>query len=292
MRSRRALLYMPGDSKRKIQRGASSGVDVIVMDLEDGVAQSERQLARVTIQECVQEVDFGRSETLVRVNPMGHPDHEDDIRAILSLRIDGIVLPKVESVEQLSLINERMLLHETISGLPRHSMVVLAILETALGLARLAEIASYAGEEPRFQGLIFGALDYIASLGGQTTESGVESFYARSAVVLHAKAHGLQAVDTVYPAFQDVDGLREDTQKGIELGYTGKQIIHPAQIETVQTAFLPSPEQIKRAQKIVSAYEEQAKVGIGAFALEGQMVDMPVVKEAMTLLERAAASEN
>ena len=292
MRLRRALLYMPGDSKRKIHRGASSGVDVIVMDLEDGVAPSERRKARDTIRNCLHEVDFGRSESLVRVNPMGDPDHEEDIRAVLSQRIDGIVLPKVECVQQLIQLNEQLLLHETISGIPRHSMVVLAILETALGLARLAEIASYAGEAPRFQGLIFGALDYIASLGGQTTESGKESFYARSAVILHAKAHGLQAVDTVYPAYKDLEGLLKDTQRGIEMGYTGKQIIHPAQIEPVQTAYSPTAEQVKRAQQIVSAYEERAKAGIGAFALDGQMVDMPVIKEAMALLARAAASES
>lgn len=291
MRLRRALLYMPGDSRRKITRGCSSGVDCVVMDLEDGVAPNAREAARDIIISCLKELDFGRSEALVRVNPVGHPDHEADMQAALSVAPDGIVLPKTESVEQLRVLGERLQLHELRAGIRKHSIAILAIIETTLGVSRLGEIAAYAGTEPRIQALIFGALDYIASVGGQTTKSGHESVYARSAVVMQAKAYGLQAVDTVYPAYQDEEGLLEDTQRGIEMGYTGKQIIHPSQIAPVQAAFAPTQEQIERARRIVDAYEAQAKTGVGAFALDGQMVDIPVVTEAWALLEWAAATE-
>ncbi|MCY4008681.1 MAG: CoA ester lyase [Anaerolineaceae bacterium] len=286
-RWRRALLYMPGDSPRKINRGANSGVDGMVMDLEDGVASKQRAVARETIRSALQELDFGRSEAFVRVNPVGHVDHEADLRGVLCDRLDGIVLPKVESVEQLQATHERLALHETMAGLPRDSLAVFAIIETALGLVRLAEIAAFAAQLQRMQGLIFGALDYIASLGGHTTKQGHESFVARSTVVMHAKAHGLEAIDTVYPAFRDREGLLQDTQTGIEMGYTGKQIIHPDQVQPVQDAHSPTAEQLDRARSIVRAHREQEQLGVGAFALDGEMIDMPVIKEALALLERA-----
>ena len=291
MRLRRALLYMPGDSRRKIARGAVSGVDSVVMDLEDGVAPNARETARATTVACLRELDFGRSEALVRVNQMDHPEHEADLLSVLPVAPAGIVLPKTESVQQLRALNERLLLYELQAGIARQSTIILVIVETARGLARLGEIAAYAGAERRIQALIFGALDYIASVGGQTTASGQESFYARSAVVMQAKAHGLQAVDTVYPVYQDEVGLLEDTRRGVELGYTGKQIIHPSQIAPVQAAHSPTAEQIERARRIAAAYKAQAEAGVGAFTLDGQMVDMPVVKEAWALLERAAAAE-
>ena len=283
---------MPGDSPRKISRGAASGVDVMVMDLEDGVSPKQRPEARETIRRSLQELEFGRSEAFVRINPADHLDHEADLHSVLCDRLDGIVLPKVESVEQLAVLHERLQLHERMAGLLRHSFVVFAIIETALGLARLAEIAAYAAQVQRIQGLIFGALDYIASMGGHTTKQGHESFVARSTVVMHAKAHGLEAIDTVYPAFRDRAGLLQDTRSGVEMGYTGKQIIHPDQIEPVQHAHSPTAEQLERARNIVRAHQEQEEMGVGAFALDGEMVDMPVVKEAIALLERARSRQS
>ena len=121
MRLRRALLYMPGDSRRKIVRGAASGVDCVVMDLEDGVAPSAREAARETTAACLHELNFGRSEALVRVNPIDHPEHEADLRAVLSAAPAGIVLPKVEGAQQLRALNERLLLYELQAGITRQS---------------------------------------------------------------------------------------------------------------------------------------------------------------------------
>lgn len=288
MRLRRALLYMPGDSRRKISRGVVSAADCVVMDWEDGVAASARPAARETTLACLRELDFGRSEALVRVNPYDHPEYELDLNALESAPPHGLVLPKTECAGQLWALAERLSLVEQRRGMARHSIALLAIVETALGLARLAEIAEYAGASPRIPALIFGALDYIASVGGRTTASGHESHYARSVFVMQAKAHGLQAVDTVYPAYQDESGLLEDARRGAELGYTGKQIIHPAQIAPVHAAYSPTEEQVEWARRIVAAYEAQAAAGVGAFALDGQMVDMPIIKEARAVLASAA----
>ncbi len=289
-RLRRALLYMPGDSRRKIEKGAASAADCIVMDWEDGIAPGAREEARAQTITSARALDFGDSECLIRVNPVDHTEHEADISALQEANVDGVVLPKVEGAAQLAKVCETLLLQELRKELPRHSLSLLVIVETARGLAHLPEIAAFAGSEPRCQALIFGALDYIASVGGQTTRSGQESHFARSAVVMQAKAHGLQAIDTVYPAYQDEAGLRADTRRGLELGYTGKQIIHPNQIEPVQSLHSPTEQQIAAARRIIQAYKAQTGKGVGAFALDGRMVDLPIVKEARRLLERAAAT--
>ncbi|NLH00047.1 MAG: CoA ester lyase [Chloroflexi bacterium] len=287
MRARRALLYMPGDEMRKIQKAITLGVDCICMDIEDGVALNRKEAARETIREALQTLDFGRSERLVRINPVGSGLEEDDLRAVLPARPDGFVLPKVSEASQVQQVAGLLEAAEREYGWPIGSLVLLALIETARGVVNLKEIA---GSSPRLQALIFGAEDLAGDIGAVRTREGWEIFYARSAVVTHAAAFGLQALDMVFMDLHDIEGLRKESLEAARMAYTGKQVIHPNQVAPVQEAFSPSDEAIAHAKRVVEAAAEQQKSGVGAFALDGKMIDAPVVRAAEWVLERARAA--
>ncbi len=287
MHARRALLYVPGDDLHKINKSITLGVDCICLDLEDGVAVNRKLGARDTITEALQKLDFGHSERLVRINPLQSGLAEDDLVSVLTAHPDGIVLPKVESADQLQWVNMQMASMEHIMGWPIGSLTLLALIETPQAVIQLPEICTAV---PRLSGLIFGAEDLAVGLGAQRTPAAWELLYARSAVVLHAAAYNLQVIDMVDVDFVDMAALQGNARQGAEMGFTGKQIIHPNQVRPVQDAFTPSDEAILEAQKLVKAAAQYQQNGSGAFALDGKMVDAPVVKLAERLLERARAA--
>jgi citrate lyase beta subunit len=286
-RVRRALLYMPGDDARKINKAATLGVDCVCLDMEDGVALNRKPAARETIAHTLRTVDFGRSERLVRINPIGSGLESADFRATIDARPDGYVLPKVENAEQIEWLCWRLTKAEQSHGWPMSAIRVLAIVETARGIVNLREISDC---DQRLSALIFGAEDLAGDVGATRTRAGWEVFYARSAVVTHAAAFGVQAIDMVYVDFHDGEGLVRESMEGARMGFTGKQIIHPSQVEPAQAAFTPSDEAIAHARRIIEAFEMHQAGGTGAFALDGKMVDMPVVKAAQRVLDKARAA--
>jgi citrate lyase beta subunit len=287
MHPRRALLYMPGDDMHKIQKATTLGVDCICMDIEDGVALNRKTDARATIVQALQTLDFGRSERIVRVNPVGSGLIEDDLQAVLPAHPDGLLLPKVANAEQILWVSRKLDEVEAANGWPSGSILLLALIETAKGVVNLREIA---GSSPRLQGLIFGAEDLAGDIGAVRTREGWEIFYARSAVVTHAAAFGLQALDMVFMDLRDIDALREECQQAARMAYTGKQAIHPNQIGPIQEAFTPSEAAIAHAQRVVDAAAQNQEQGTGAFTLDGKMVDAPVVRAAEWVMERARAA--
>ncbi len=288
MRSRRALLYMPGDAKGKIEKAARSlDVDSVCMDLEDGVAASQKEKARQTIVRALQTLDFGRSEKLVRINRVGSGLEADDLAAVLPYKPDGIVIPKVENGDQIDWVSEQIAAAEREHGWPGGSIRLIAIVESAVGVVNLRSIAE---GHPRLDALVFGAEDFAADLGATRTKAGWEVFYARSAVVTHAAAFGLQAIDMVFVNYKDAVNLKIEALQGAQMGFTGKQIIHPGQIAPVQEAFTPRDEEIEHALRVVQAFEQAQAQGDGAFGLDGVMIDMPLVKAAQNVLERARAA--
>jgi len=286
MHSRRALLYMPGDDWKKITKALTLSVDCICMDMEDGVALNRKAEARATIARALQELDFGDSEKLARVNAVGSGLEGDDIQAVLPYRPDGIVIPKVEALEQIQWGSKLIESAELANGWPLNSVRILVGVETAKGILNLKEIASH----PRLDGIIFGGEDFAASIGAKRTESAIELSYARQAVVTACAAYGLQAIDIVTIDFKDIERVRREAELGAGLGFSGKQIIHPNQVAPVQEAFTPDDESIAYAKRLVEAFEAHQKEGKGAFALDGQMIDMPLVKNAQKVLERAKAA--
>lgn len=284
MRPRRALLYMPGDDWRKINKATTLGVDSICMDTEDGVALTQKEVARATIVKALGELDFGRSERLVRINAVGTEFVAADLAALLPARPDGVVIPKVASAAEVLWVSERVSAAEAEHGWEPGSVALLAIIETALGIANLKEIAA---ADPRLAALIFGAEDLAGDMGAIRTPTSWEVFYARSAVVVHAAAYDLQAIDLLKVDFRDLEALHQEARQGAEMGYGGKQIIHPNQVEPVQTAFTPTEAEIAQARRVVEMFAAHQAEGTGAFALDGKMVDMPVVRAAERVLARA-----
>jgi len=287
MHSRRALLYMPGDNWKMVAKSVTLGVDSICMDMEDGAAVNRKAEARATIAKALQELDFGTSEKLARINSVGSGWEQDDIEAVLPFHPDGIVIPKAESFEQVEWADRIIEAAELKYGWPVHSIRVLIGVETAKGILNLKEIAVH----PRLDGIIFGGEDFAASIGAIRTKDAVELLYARQAVVVACAANDLQAIDMVTIDYKDIDALRIESEFGAQLGYSGKQIIHPAQVEPVQTAFTPNAEAIAYAKRIVETFEASQKEGKGAYSLDGRMIDMPLLKNAQKVLERAGIQE-
>lgn len=287
MHSRRAMLYVPGDDEHKIRRAAGLAVDSVCLDLEDGVALNRKDAARGIIRSALSEIDFDGSERLVRINPLNSERGKADLEAVLPAHPDGIVLPKVQSPDELVWLDGRLTRAEREHGWPPDSLALIAIIESARAFLNLIDICAAAA---RLQALIFGGEDYAHDVGAIRTAEAVELLAARSLLVMHAAAYGLQAIDMVTVDFRDLERVRREARMGAELGFTGKQIIHPAQVEPVQDAFTPSPEEINRARALLEAFEQHQQRGAGAFAVDGQMVDMPVIRQAENLLARARAA--
>ncbi len=286
MHSRRALLYMPGDNWKMITKSVTFGVDSICMDMEDGAAVNKKAEARATIVKALQELDFGKSEKLARINSVGSGWEKDDIETVLPHRPDGIVIPKVESFEHVEWAGKIIEAAELKYGWPVNSIRVLIGVETAKGILNLKEIAAH----PRLDGIIFGGEDFAASIGATRTKNATELLYARQAVIVACAANDLQAIDIVTIDYKDIEALRIESEFGARLGFSGKQIIHPAQVQPVQTAFTPNNEAIAYAKRIVETFEASQKEGKGAYALDGRMIDMPLLKNAQKVLERAKAA--
>ncbi len=288
MRLRRALLFMPGDDRHKIEKGAGLEVDSVIMDLEDGVAFSQKAAARQVIHAALQEIDFGTRERLVRINPVSTPLWEDDLRSTLTGRPDGYMLPKTEDAEQVRRVDAIITAAEREHGWPEGGIALITLVETARGILNLREIAA---SVPRLVALAFGAEDYAGDIEARRTPDGWEVFYARSALVLHAKAHGLQAIDTPFVSITAEDSqLIAEAQQVQYMGYTGKLVIHPRQIAPVQSVFVPSAEQIRKAKALVDTHNAHQVEGRGVFVMDGNMVDMPVIRAAETVLARARAA--
>ncbi|GAB4495202.1 MAG: CoA ester lyase [Anaerolineales bacterium] len=283
-RSRRALLYMPGDDLRKIRKATTLGVDCICMDMEDGTALSRKAAARATIVEALHTLNFGAAERLARINSVGSGFEGDDLQVVLPARPDGIVIPKMESAAQLQWVSAQIAQAEQAHGWQHGSIRLLVVVESALGIVNLREICT---ADPRLDAVIFGAEDYAASVGAIRTPDALEVLYARSAVVAHTAAFGLQAIDLVTIEFRDLEVCARDAAFGAQLGFVGKQIIHPAQVEPVQRAFTPSADAVAYARRVVETFEAAQAQGTGAYELDGKMIDLPLLKSAQRVLARA-----
>ncbi len=289
MKTRRALLFMPGDDLRKIEKAARLDVDSIIMDLEDGVAISQKDAARSTTASALQNLDFGRSERLVRLNAVEENGFfKQDLEATISGRPDGYVIPKVMSASQLLAVDALLHTYEQELELPTHSIELIAIIETAMGIVRLREICE---ATPRLKAVAFGAEDLAGDMGAVRTTEGREAWYAQGAVVLHARAYGLQAIDTPFVDLSADDSvLAAQTERAMQMGYTGRFAIHPRQVPVIQQIFTPTAAQIDHARRLIDAHEHHQLHQTGVFVMDGKMVDMPMVRAAQSILDRARAA--
>lgn len=277
---RRSSLSVPGNNVKMMAKAAGSAADVLVLNLEDAVPPSEKEAARERIREALGALDFGGKEVAVRVNGLKTPHAEKDLVMAAEAQADAVVIPKAEDVEDL-LEAARILARSEVSFQGVKTLSIQLLIESAAGVQRVDDLAR-AGD--RITALIFGIGDYLADLGVKVSnlaETEAACLYPRSRIVVAAAALGLDAIDSVYPDFRDLDGLAADARRGLGLGFKGKWVIHPAQIEAVNAVFTPGPEELGQARAIVEAYEKAKAEGVGAIVVNNRMVDEASVRMAL-----------
>jgi citrate lyase subunit beta / citryl-CoA lyase len=279
----RSWMFMPGNKQRFLDKAPSLGMDVVIFDLEDGVPVAEKEAARKNISACLAagKVTAGR---YVRVNEVGSKWFRADLNSVLMFGLDGLCLPKVEDASTIVGVARRLQEWEQEAGLAEGSIRLVAAIESARGLQNASAIASASS---RLEGLLLGSEDLALDLGlpPHRVAEASELLYARSALVVAARSAGLRALDGVYPDYADIDGLIRDAVQARRLGFSGKSLFHPGQIEDINRIFTPSPAEVEQARTIVDAFETAEQRGDGAVAVGGQLIDLPIVLRARMLLE-------
>lgn len=287
----RALLFAPGNHPRKLEKVGGFGADAIVLDLEDAVADAEKEASRETVRGALPTYS-GRTVVFVRVNGPETGRMEDDARALVCADLDAIMVPKVERPETLAELDRLLADLERERGLPEGHVRLLALIETALGLVRCEEIALAA--PPRLLTLVFGLGDFSTDIGVDLTPDATELLYGRSRVVVAARAARLPpALDGPYLDLQNVEGLVADTLRSRQLGFQGRVVVYPPQVEHVQRAYSDlAPEEAERAQRVVEAFEQAEAAGSASIQVDGRFVDYPIyerAKEKLRLYEALRA---
>jgi citrate lyase subunit beta / citryl-CoA lyase len=283
--SPRSYLFVPATSGRKMDKAYASAADAIIIDLEDAVAVSEKPAARAAIATLV--AAQPARPTWIRINAVGTDFCFEDLQAGCRPGVAGLLLPKVESAEQVRMVDWILSNVEKARGLADRSVALAGIVETALGLQHVAEIAA---ASPRLRRLMFGAVDLAADLGIDTGDDIGATGHARFAIACASRAAGLEPpVDTAYIDIPNLEGLRATTTRARALGYTGKACIHPNQIAVVNEVFTPSATEVDWARRVVEKFDQAEREGLAAVTLDGQMLDYPVVEKARRLLARVPA---
>jgi citrate lyase subunit beta/citryl-CoA lyase len=284
-RLRRSLLYVPGNMPSLLQNIPVFDADGIMIDLEDAVPLGEKDAARILSRNFLLSLRRRETEIFVRVNPLSSRHAEEDLREILPALPDGIRLPKADHPEVVEKCDTLLTEAEERLGLEIGHFTILPSIESAVGILNCVETAR---ASKRIVAIAFGAEDYTASMEIERTKAGEELFTARTRVVWAAKAAGVQAIDTIFSDVNDMDGLRAETEKVKRLGFTGKSLVNPRQIEVVHEVFRPRREEIEDALEVMEAIQRAREMGTGVISLRGRMVDAPVVQRAARILRTAA----
>lgn len=291
----RSWMFVPGHRQSMIDKALGLGVDAVMLDTEDGVAPAEKDTARRQIAAALERVTAAGESAprrgpvrYVRVNAVGHERMQADFELVIRPGLEGVVLPKVETAEQVLLVAGLLDRLEADRRIAPGGVRILIAIESPKGLMNGLAIAM---ASPRVIGLMFGAEDFGKELGLPVNRVGEakELIYARSALVMAGAAAHIQLVDGVWPDIKDAEGLLGYAVQARRLGYTGMSCIHPGQIETINAVFSPDKDEVEYARQVVQAFEEAQARGDGSIALGGQLIDLPIVERARRTLELAKA---
>ncbi len=285
-RMRRSLFFVPGGEPRKLEKSLGAGADTLLFDLEDAVVPEEKERARSLVAETLRTADFGGSEPAVRINAPGTPFFEEDLHTVVEAGAGAVMLPKSDSAEGLAAVGERIEALER--GLGRDAdegVRILALVESAAGIGQLGAMGA---AHARVDALCFGHADFSRDMGlAEADASEGVVLHARCQVAIAARAAGLAPVDTVCLAVRDAEAFRRDVEHGLRLGFDGKLCIHPAQVPIANQVYTPSADQVALAERVLEGWENARAEGRGVFALDGKMVDAPIVAVQERILERA-----
>jgi citrate lyase subunit beta/citryl-CoA lyase len=280
-RNRFSRLYLPGNTPALMINAGIHHPDGIILDLEDAVAPDKKFEARFLVRNALRSIDFYGGERMVRIN-QGEQGLED-LEYVIPHNVNLILLPKCEQAGQVLMVNERIKKIQK-KNKQNNPVWIMPIIESAMGVINAYSIAVSADN---VSSLAIGLEDYTADLGTRRTPEGKESFFARSMVVNAARAAGIQPIDSVFPDIADMEALRQNVLNSKALGFDGMGCIHPRQIKVIHEAFAPTSEETEKAKRIVHAFHEAEKKGLGVVALENKMIDPPVVKRALNTINLA-----
>ena len=284
----RSLLFTPGNKENMLAKAADCSPDVLVPDMEDSVADGDKDAARALIAEWLPRLAGRETLLLPRVNSLRTEWFEADVTAVAVSGVWGISVGKVESAADLSAISGFLGEAERAAGLDAGSLRLIPWIETALAIVNCYEICT---ASDRIVAVAFGGEDYAADLGVERLDDESNVVYQRATICNAARAAGVLALDTPFFRFRDEEGLKTSCQAARRLGFKGRFAIHPAQIDTINACFSPSAEEIDEARRIVAAFGEAEARGRGSTSLDGRVIDVPVVRRARALLEQAGATE-
>ena len=285
-RLRRTMMFVPGNNPAMMQDAFIYGPDSIMLDLEDSVTMTEKDAARLLVHNALKTIDYGDTEMVVRVNPLNTPYGKKDVEAVVKAGVHVIRMPKTETADEIRELEAEIEKVETELGCVGRTQIMAAI-ESTLGVINAYQIAT---ASKRMMGIALGAEDYCANLKAQRTPEGMELLQARQTIVVAARAAGIDALDTVYSHLNDMETFRKEVELIKTLGFDGKSIINPRQIEIVNEVFAPTEKAIEKAKTIIAAIKEAEKRGSGVIAVNGKMVDRPVVIRAQRTIDLAIAS--
>jgi citrate lyase subunit beta/citryl-CoA lyase len=278
----RSILYIPGNSEKMVSKAPTFPADIITLDLEDSVPPAEKPKAREIVRENLKYAAQGGAEVYVRINNWETLLTNDDLEAVVHEGLNGVCLAKCGGPDHVRRLDWKLEELERRRGLPVGSIKIQLLIETAKGV-----INAYASaiESPRVNSLIFGAVDYTRDMRVKLTTEAEELKYARAHTAVAARAAGCIAIDYPFVAFQDMEAFEKDTIYGRSLGYEGRMLIHPSQIEPANRLYSPQPEDVEWAQGVVEAFEKEGLAkGLAAISYKGKMVDTPVYENAKTIL--------
>jgi citrate lyase subunit beta/citryl-CoA lyase len=280
------MMFVPGNNPGMMADAYIYGPDSIMLDLEDSVTMAEKDTARLLVHNALKTIDYGDTEMVVRINPLNTPYGKKDIEAVVKAGVHVIRMPKTETAEEVIEVEREIEKVEKEIGCLGRTQIMAAI-ESALGVVNAYAIAT---ASKRMMGIALGAEDYSANLKTQRTPEGSELLLARETIVVAARAAGIDALDTVYSNLNDMETFRKEVETIKKLGFDGKSIINPRQIEVVNEVFAPKEKEIQKSLTILAAIKEAEKKGSGVIAVNGKMVDRPVVIRAQRTIDLAIAS--
>ncbi len=286
---RRTMLYVPGNNPGMLRDAGIYGADSLMFDLEDSIALTEKVSARFMVHHAIGSMDYGDTEIVVRINSLESGLGREDIHAVVSAGVDVIRLPKTETPQNIKDVEEIIDSAERQYNRPVGSTKIMAAVESPLGVMNAYAIAT---ASRRIIGIAIGAEDFVTNMYTKRSDEGAELMVARSQILMAARAAKIYAIDTVYSDVDNEEGLRHEVEQIKQLGFDGKSIINPRQVNIVHDVFAPSKEEVMKAKRIQQAANEALEKGLGVISLDGKMIDKPIVDRAERLLSLAMATES
>lgn len=284
---RRTLLYVPGNNPSMLKDAGIYGADCILFDLEDSINIESKDAARFLVTEALSSINYGGAEVFVRINDLNTEWGKKDLKAIVQTGKAGIRLPKVECAEEVIECDQEISRLEAEAGLPSGSTNMMVTIESTKGVLNSQSIAA---ASPRLVAIAIGGEDFVTDLKTTRSPEGFEMLFARSMILLAARAAGIDAIDTVYSNVNDEEGLRNEVMRIKKLGFDGKSVINPRQIQPVHDIFTPTQKNIESASRVIEAIQEAERCQKGVISLDGKMIDKPIALRAQRILDLAEAS--